>query len=74
MKIWKILVVVGLCFGLLGAVGLIGCADDDCSDLCDRCTPAFDDCYKHCDECGVGDCDKDAACDTLSVCIIGNCG
>ena len=74
MKIWKILLVVALCSGLLGAWGLIGCGgDDDCEKACDRCAPEWADCSDQCDECGVGDCNINADCGALTLCILSNC-
>ncbi len=75
MKLLKVLLVGGLCFGLIWGLSLIGCGDDNeesCKDTCQKVEECFgfdkDDCITGCEiydtdqmDC-ILDCDTDADC------------
>lgn len=88
MKTWKFLVICILCCSSFIGWCLIGCAEDQCEDACDKIgdcgaliltgTSNVDDCKNKCLDnfrevrC-VSDCDTDLSCGDYARCVSANC-
>jgi len=76
MKPYKVLLSILIlgCLLAAGALAAVGCGNSDCDKVCERCAPFWAECSANCDACGVGACNMNADCGTLTVCILANCG